>query len=273
MAIVPDFEVPFPEYLRILFHGFSDSGKTVLASCADDFNPSEPLIIDDVLYFDIDKKMESQLTRGAGIIVKNRWPVSNVSDWRKGMEFLDKHQGDFRYVVIDTFDRLQDIVRDDLTFNPEHGGTVGKMDQNKWWQLREKLERTCNDMSNWKSHVIVTAHTEQREDPPDSESYRLHPSLIGGIKSSLPEYFHMTGFYTKFQDGYTGEIFNDEGDKIRRLFLEGNSGFYATSCIEGLFGTYIDGPTIPGIIDAYEERRNNLIATLETATNPPEEEK
>lgn len=264
MPIIVDWEAVLPRYLKILVYGPSDSGKTVLLSCASNLVPETPTIVNDNFFIDADSGMISQVTSGAGIIVANRWPnpsalegtefegssyVDSKDLFYEGLRYANQNSERFRYLTVDTLDRLQEMYIEELR------GERERPRMQDWGDALMTFEDIGRTMPKLKMHVIMSAHSSEVQDETDGLMKKM-PIFKGKFKDKISGYFDVVAYYERVLD-------TDSGEYVRRLHFSGTSDFFARSRLGGLFGDHIDNPTIPQIINDYEERRESIIVSMQ----------
>ena len=250
---VTEYEEIWPKHLKMLIYGHSDAGKTVLGTCSDDLNPAELKVIDDVLFLDFDFGTVSQLDMGAGILVKNQRRIHTRNELNAALTHLSQNKGKYKYVVIDTIDSLQEMLKED------ERGAADKLTQGGWGNVIDRMVKILRMMDTWETSVIAFAHVAEREDFADNKRTKDMPLIDAKkLKNTMTMYFDHVSRYEVVQDLTTNPITD-----IYRLHLKGDARMFGRSRIKNVFGVdFIDNPTIPAMEAKYQEVRSAKLDVL-----------
>ena len=259
MAVVPEFEVTLPYFLSIFIYGASDSGKTVLASCAPDLDPKEISIVSNALFLDVEGGTVSLPTRGAGIIVE-KFPkgegqlIQTKEKLAEGIDYLKANKNRFTYAALDSLDRFQECAIDAIIKGKSHP----RPEQQDWMDVLLMLQKLGRTVPTWGVHVIVTCHDNMARDSTDAVTKRM-PLIQGSFKGKLSSYFDVVGYYEKTR--------NDTGKEIRLLHTKGSTDFFARSRLGNCLPDTILNPNIPAMIAEYHKNRDKRIKELQANTS------
>ncbi len=158
--------------------GDSRSGKTYFVGTMCDSKRK-------VFILDTEGGLETIKDKKFSFCTVNTWDeAKNVLDWYM-MEGYKK----FEYFVIDSLNRLQTYLIDDITDKPdEHGKNRGIMTINKFGILSAKLKKVVDVLTKKcpsSVHFIVTAAESKDE---VTGATRLYPAIQGSFKFELLGY-------------------------------------------------------------------------------------
>ena len=143
-----------------------------------------------------------------------------------------------------------------------------------WGYIRNVFLRSMSQLLDLGCNLIVTAHTEEKEDetlqarsvvdPFTKEPVMRHPErylpiLQGAFRNLIHGFFDVVGFYRLEWTRGTRE--NPNGVPIRKLYTRPTEKWMARSRIAFL-PEVIENPSLPKIMAVYQESREKLIETL-----------
>lgn len=244
-----------PKYLSILIYGNSDAGKTVLASCSDDLDPKELKVVENACLLDAEGGTASLITRGAGIVVE-RFPtnptelIGSKAELLAGLSHVLENKDRLKYVAIDSLDRFQQAELDRLV---QINDKIDRPGIQQWGDILTVVQRLCRSIPTWGIHSIFTCHAKRDTDEQD-RILKMMPLLRGSIQDEISSYFDVVAYVRKEED--------DEGNPIRVLYINGGKDFFGRSRLGGALPDVIVNPTIPGIVETYENNRERIIESL-----------
>lgn len=164
-------------------------------------------------------------------------PITTFLGLNMAVEELCTKQHDYGVVIIDTFDKFQELAADyHLAATP--GDTRAAYGRVKQW----------TEAITWKLHnagfmVIFLFHETDDKNEKTAVTTTTF-SMIGGAKDKLGQVFDIIGRLTVETD--------DDGKNVRMLQLSPATGMVTGSRYESKLPSVMDDPTIPKIMELIE---------------------
>lgn len=231
--------------LTAVIHGESGVGKTRLADTAPGprlfldaeggakFTPTKKIVWNP----ETDDPPEDDGTWETCIV-----HVVDFQTVKKVFNVLNSGKHPFKSFIMDSLTELQKRCMDALV------GTSAP-DQSDWGTLLRQMEAMVRSFRDLTMHpknplqsVIVTALSSEKDG-------KYRPHVQGQLGITLPGYFDVVGYMYVKQDEESGEL-------VRRLLVQPHDQFVAKDRT-GRLATYIDNPTITGMIDDVFAEENN----------------
>ncbi|AKJ72599.1 hypothetical protein PP301_gp123 [Gordonia phage GMA2] len=232
----------FNRAISVLVHGPAKAGKSTFGASS-----PKPMLLIDIeggsRFLDI-KPVRWDPTRHAPPEADGSWDtaivtVRNYDDALKAYEWLKAGKHPFESVVIDSISELQQRLVDQVT----------NRDQAKlqdWGDILRKFMGFLRDMRDLTEHptkpvqsVVLIAMSV------DDQAGKKQPFAQGQSKVMLPYLFDILG--AMHVDLWT----NDAGEqqKIHRMLIGPNNIYATGERVGGRVGSYVDNPTVPGLLD------------------------
>lgn len=231
-------------FLRMIIYGFPGVGKTPLAATAKN-----------ALILECDRGVESAVLAGS---TAKKWIISDYHDLTAAYEYL-RNGGyhDFETLILDSgsmmMQRGMDNIMADLAARkPNRFGADWLPDKGEYFQNQQRFGKFIRDFVDLDINLIVTAwaFVEEREMANGDIESRMMPGLPGrNYSDKICGYMgivaHLQTVASKKRDGEYPVLSTQRRDK-----------WYAKDRY-AIIGR-MPHPTIPKIMDAYTQKRNQL---------------
>jgi hypothetical protein len=218
--------------LDILVWGPSKVGKTTLADTA----PAPRLFLDVEMKsrFTASRKVAWDPKQYAPPTADGSWDTATVyvrdySTLEKAYEWLNSGQHPFKSVALDSITEIQQRAIDDLV-------GADQMKMQDWGTLLRKVSLTIRNFRDLTAHptnpldaVVMTAMAKKDEDG-------WRPLVQGSLSHTLPYLISCCAYYDFAPD--------ENGVKVRRLFVDPIDGYVTGENLGGRLGSYIDNPNV-----------------------------
>lgn len=228
--------------LTVLVHGASKAGKTTFANTA----PYPRLL------FDVESasrflncvKVVWDPMREAPPVADGTWDtcivyVREYETIKKGYEWLQTGQHQFRSVIIDSISELQVRCAEQIAGR-------GQMQTQHWGELLRDMAGLCRDLRDLTMHatnpleaVVLTAMTRNQDDI-------WKPYLQGQLGVVAPYFFDITGYLyveTEQPDPTAAPV------EVRRLLTRKHPQYEAGERVGGRLPAVLDNPSIEQMLD------------------------
>jgi len=150
----------------------------------------------------------------------------------------------YRTVILDSLTEIESYCMYQLLGITDNTGLAEEVASAEWAEYKRQnsmIQRLIRDFRNLPLHVIIVCAARYDQDEKKRMIYT--PALTGQLRKQAQGFMDMVGYLVTLQA-------NEDGVLPRRLYVQPGTKYAAKNRFTAFKGSYIDNPTLEGILKA-----------------------